>query len=227
MPAGSGRALSRSLRDRCHGGEHRSAAELQWPLMKPLTLEDIADARAYDRRREDFRREVIELKKLRRVAIGPIVTVVFENLTTIRFQIQEMVRAEKMLTDTQVQTELDTYNPLLPAEGELSMTLFVELTDGAELREWLPKLVGIERAVELRLGDERRPVAAAVDPAHAAQLIREQVTTSVHYVRLVLGGADRQAFCQGPARIAVTHPAYSHETELSDETRSSLVADWG
>jgi hypothetical protein len=194
--------------------------------MNPLTLEDIVDLRAYERQRDDFRREVIELKKRRRVSIGPFVTVVFENLTTIRFQIQEMVRAEKMLSDAQVQAELDTYNPLLPGEGELSMTLFLELTDEAELREWLPKLVGVERAVKLRLGDERRSVAADVDPVHAAQLTREQITASVHYVRIVLGDTEREAFRQGPAWIAVTHPAYSHEAELSTETRSSLFADW-
>lgn len=195
--------------------------------MNPLTLEDIVDLRAYERQREEFRRQVIELKKLRRVAIGPFVTVVFENLTTIRFQIQEMVRAEKMLSDEQVQTELDTYNPLLPGSGELSMTLFLELTNEAELREWLPKLVGIERAVELRLGDDGHAVTANVDPAHAAQLTRDEITASVHYVRLVLDETEREAFRRGPARIAVRHAAYSHETELTSVTRASLVADWG
>jgi hypothetical protein len=138
-----------------------------------------------------------------------------------------MIRAEKMATDAQVQAELDIYNPLLPAEGELSMTLFVELTNEVELREWLPRLVGIERSVELRLGGDRRTtVTAEVDPTHAAQLTREEVTASVHYVRLVLGPAERDEFRTGPARIAVNHPSYSHETELSAETRSSLLADW-
>jgi hypothetical protein len=195
--------------------------------MNPLTLEDIVDLRAYEREREEFRREVIALKKIRRVGIGPFVTVVFENLTTIRFQVQEMARAEKMVTDTQVQGELDIYNPLLPAAGELSMTLFLELTNEAELREWLPHLVGIERTVELRLDrDQATTVTAQVDPAHAAQLTREEVTASVHYVRLVLGGAEREQFRKGPAKIAVNHPRYSYETELSAETRSSLAADW-
>ncbi|MHB1509446.1 MAG: DUF3501 family protein [Acidimicrobiales bacterium] len=195
--------------------------------MAKLELSDIADLRAYERRREAFRRDVIALKKLRRLAIGPLVTVVFENRTTMLFQIQEMVRAEKMVSDKQVQDELDVYNPLIPDPGELSLTLFVELRDDSQLREWLPKLVGIERAVELRAGqDPVRTVAARVDTKHAAQLTREEVTASVHYVRFVLDDAERAALRKGPASLAVNHPAYSYETELSAELRASLVADW-
>ncbi len=195
--------------------------------MAKLELSDIADLRAYERRREEFRRDVIALKKLRRLAIGPIVTVVFENRTTMLFQIQEMVRAEKLVSDNQVQGELDVYNPLIPGPGELSLTLFVELRDDAQLREWLPKLVGIERAVELRTGqDPVRTVAARVDTEHAAQLTREELTASVHYVRFVLDEDERAALRKGPASLAVNHPAYSYETELSPELRASLVADW-
>jgi hypothetical protein len=192
-----------------------------------LQLADIADLRAYERKREEFRREVIALKKLRRLAIGPIVTVVFENRTTMLFQIQEMARAEKMVSDNQVQDELDIYNPLIPDPGELSLTLFIELRDDAEMREWLPKLVGIESSVELRAGpDPVRTVAATVDAEHAAQLKREEATASVHYVRFVLDEQERAALRNGPASIAVNHPAYFYETDLGAELRASLVADW-
>jgi len=120
---------------------------------RELTLDDIADLRAYERQRDDVRQRVIALKRLRRVSIGPLVTLVFENRETVRFQVQEMARAERMRTDEQVLGELDVYNRLIPHPGELSATLFVELTDAAALREWLAKLVGIEHRVELRLGD--------------------------------------------------------------------------
>src|SRR5579872_4183052 len=103
-----------------------------------LRLEDIADLRAYERERPEFLRQVIALKAHRRVALGPLLTVVFENATTVRFQIQEMARAERMTTDEQIQTELDIYNPLIPGTNELSMTLFVELTNEEDLRTWLP-----------------------------------------------------------------------------------------
>jgi hypothetical protein len=89
-------------------------------------------------------------KRLRRVALGPIMTLVFECVDTVRFQIQEMARVEKILSDEAIQVELDIYNRLLPQVGELSATLFIELTSDALLREWLPKLVGIERALGWR-----------------------------------------------------------------------------
>ena len=83
----------------------------------PLTLDDIADQRAYERERDAFRAEVIAAKKLRRVSVGPVITLTFENRLTMRFQVQEMARAEKMVTDEQIQHELDVYNRLLPAAG--------------------------------------------------------------------------------------------------------------
>src|SRR5205085_11678087 len=86
--------------------------------MGKLTLDDIADLRAYERERAEFRERVIALKKLRRVPVGSIVTLVFENLETVRFQIQEMARAERMLSDEQIQGELDFYNPLITGPGQ-------------------------------------------------------------------------------------------------------------
>src|SRR5271156_5644846 len=120
-------------------------------MNRPLAIDDIEDLRTYERGREDYRRRIIELKRRRRVAVGPFVTLVFENRETVRFQVQEMARAERMVTDEQVQGELDIYNALPPTSGELSATMFIELTDEASLREWLPKLVGVERSVELRI----------------------------------------------------------------------------
>src|SRR5581483_3781496 len=143
-----------------------------------LELADIVDLRAYERERPELQRQVLALKRRRRVSVGPVVTLLFENRDTIRFQIQEMARAEKMLRDEQIIEELDIYNPLIPEAGELSATLFVELTSKAELEEWLPKLVGIERSVELRFGDD--VVHAAPEAAHEEQLTREDVTASVH-----------------------------------------------
>jgi hypothetical protein len=195
-----------------------------------LELADISDARAYEREREAFRSEVIALKKLRRVAVGPLVTVVFENRTTVRFQVQEMARAERMTTDAQIQGELDIYNPLIPSSGELSMTLFIELTSEEQLREWLPKLVGIERSVGLRLTDAEAGgsivVPATVDESHESQLTREEVTAAVHYVRISLDSRQASRLAAGPAAVVVDLPEYHHEAVLSDETRASIAGDW-
>jgi hypothetical protein len=189
-----------------------------------LTLDDIADLRAYERERDEFRAKVIDLKKRRRIAVGPIVTLLFENRDTIRFQIQEMARAERILTDEGIQTELDIYNPLVPEAGRLSATLFVELTSKDELVEWLPKLVGIERSMQLRLanGDV---VASVPEAAHEAQLTREEITASVHYIHFHVTSEQVDAFASGPVTLESVHPAYEHATRLSDETVAELLTD--
>src|ERR1035437_8115114 len=139
---------------------------------RELTLADIADQRAYERERDEFRREVIAAKKVRRITVGPVITLTFESRLTMRFQIQEMARAEKMVSDEQIQHELDVYNRLLPAPGELSATLFLELTSEAELRKWLPELVGVERSCELRIGrgDGAEVVTSTPEETHQSHL---------------------------------------------------------
>jgi hypothetical protein len=192
-----------------------------------LQLADIADLRAYEREREAFRSHVIALKKRRRVHLGTILTLVFENRDTIRFQIQEMARVEKLITDDAIQGELDTYNPLIPSAGQLSATVFLELTSDDQLREWLPKLVGIEQSLVLRAGtgDDAIEVRATTEEAHAAQLTREEVTASVHYVRWDLTSAQISAIERGPVWLVVDHPAYGEETELLPTTVAELLAD--
>ena len=194
--------------------------------MAKLVLDDIADLRAYEREREEFRDHVIALKKKRRIGVGPVVTLVFENRDTIRFQIQEMARAERMLTDEAIQTEIDIYNPLIPEPGQLCATMFIELTSKDELMTWLPKLVGIERAVELRLGDGT-VVPCIPEAAHEAQLTREEITASVHYVTFELTREQVAAFAAGPVTLAVAHPSYDEATTLSEATVAELLTDLG
>ena len=194
-----------------------------------LTLGDIADLRAYERERDGFRDRIIDLKKRRRIGIGPHITLVFENRDTIRFQIQEMARAEKILSDEGIETELTIYNPLIPEPGNLSATLFIELTNEADLREWLPKLVGIERSIVIRLGGDAGPDPAEVrcvpEEAHAAQLTREEMTASVHYIRFEFTPTQIGALAAGGATLAVDHPAYQHEPPLAAATVTEFLAD--
>jgi Protein of unknown function (DUF3501) len=200
----------------------------------PLVIDDIDDLRTYESGRDDYRRRIIELKRRRRVAVGPFVTLVFENRETVRFQVQEMARAERMMSDEQIQGELDIYNALLPTPDELSATLFIELTDEASLREWLPKLVGVEWSVELRIGESPagsgQPAFVAParpDAAHEESLTRPTMTASVHYLRFPLTPDQVGLFAGGPVVLAVAHPEYRHETVLSDETRKELLSDLG
>jgi hypothetical protein len=194
---------------------------------RKLTIDDIADLRAYERERSEFRDRVIALKKLRRVSIGPVVTVLFENRETMRFQIQEMARAEKILSDAAIQHEVDTYNALIPEPGQLSATLFLELTSKDELVEWLPKLVGIERSVELVLGEGPGSdvVRSIPEEGHDELLTRDDVTASVHYVRFELTPAQVDRFEREPVVLAVNHDHYLEGTPLGEDTKSSLLGD--
>jgi hypothetical protein len=195
--------------------------------MVKLTVSDIADQRAYERERDEFRARIIDLKKTRRIGVGPFVTLLFENRDTIRFQIQEMARAEKIVTDEAIQTELDIYNPLIPERSALAATLFIELTSKDELVEWLPKLVGIERSVELRIGEPgiEEVVPARPDAEHERQLTRETITASVHYVHLELTDAQVERFANESVRIAVAHANYAYATELGEASKQSLLED--
>jgi Protein of unknown function (DUF3501) len=192
--------------------------------MSKLTLSDISDLRAYERERDDFRRDVIALKRRRRVALGEFVTLLFENEMTIRFQIQEMARAEKIIDDEAIETELRIYNPLIPEPGQLCATLFIELTSKDALMRWLPCLVGIERSVALRLSDGGL-VRAVVDEDHEKQLTREETTASVHYVRWQLTPEQVERFVAGPVTLVANHAQYAFETPLSADTLVELATD--
>jgi hypothetical protein len=194
-----------------------------------LTLDDILDLRAYERIRPGYRRRVMERKRVRRIALGPLMTVVFESVDTVRFQVHEMARVEKIVTDEGIQAELDVYNQLLPGPGELSATLFIELTSEAQLREWLPKLVGIESAlgIELRGGGDGATdsVPSVPEAGHLEALTRETVTPAVHYLRFVFTPDQVRAFAGAEADLVAEHPAYQARTTLEPVTRAALLGD--
>ena len=198
-------------------------------MTSTLTLNDIVDLREYERERDSFRRRIIALKQVRRVSLGPIISLTFENRETMRFQIQEMARAEKMTSDAQIQEELDVYNPLIPGPGQLSATLFLELTSKDQLMEWLPKLVGIEQSLEAVIDSPEGDVAVPceVEQSHLEQLTRADVTASVHYIRFNLP-EDAAAAMRRAKRVEIRsiHHRYPYAVELSPETIASLVADW-
>ena len=190
--------------------------------MRKLTVDDIVDLRAYERERAEFRASIIELKKARRIALGELMTVVFENTDTMRFQIQEMARAEKMLRDEQIAHEVETYNELLPDAGQVAATLFVEITDPDRLREWLPKLVGLQDHVAIEAGGVASP-ASEIDEERLTR--EDEITTTVHYLRFTFTPEQHAAFADGPVVLRIDHPAYQAAVELGPETRASLATD--
>ena len=191
--------------------------------MRKLTVDDITDLRAYERERDEFRARIIEMKKRRRIQLGDILTIVFENTDTMRWQVQEMARAEKMLSDEQIAHELETYNALIPDEGELSATLLVELTSEPALREWLPKLVGIQRSVGVWLDDGSR--VQGFDPEEERLTREEEITTTVHYLKFRFEPEQAKLLRDAPAQLVVDHPDYDAVVKLTDEQRGELASD--
>jgi hypothetical protein len=190
----------------------------------PLRLGDVLDLRAYERVREGYRSAVMARKRLRRIGLGPVMTLLFESFDTVRFQVQEMARVEKIITDEAIQVELDIYNRLLPGPGELSATLFIELTSDSELREWLPRLVGIEQAVGVSVDGDVVP--SEPEAEHAAALTRESVTAAVHYVRFRFSEAQVAAFAAAEeVALVSTHADYPARTVLQPEVRKELLGD--
>jgi uncharacterized protein DUF3501 len=192
--------------------------------MRKLNVDDIKDMRAYERERDAFRRHIIDLKRSRRIQLGPIMTIVFENTDTMRWQVQEMARVERMLRDEQIAHEVDTYNQLIPDAGELSATLLLELTSEVALREWLPRLVGIERTVAVVLPDGTRVYGAPSDEDEA-RLTREDTTAAVHFVKFRFTPGEVDMFASGQVHIVVDHPEYDQDVVLTSEQHAALLAD--
>jgi hypothetical protein len=190
--------------------------------VKPITVDDLElDLAAYAARRAESRAAAIALKKLRRISLGDVVTLVFENRDTLRHQIQEMVFVERTTDLAKIGEELDVYNPLMPTSHELSATLFLEFPDMGTLKEELPRLVGIEHTLSMRVGDE------LVKGLGEEGRSREDYTATVHYLRFPLTDEQRDAFRDPsvPAELAVDHPNYSDSAPIPHEMRLSLLAD--
>jgi len=190
--------------------------------METLTFEDIKNLHEYELERPDFRARVIELKKRRRVPLGPLMTLVFENRETVRFQIQEMVRIERIVRPDKVQEEIDVYNDLLPRAGEVAATLFIEVMEAEKIQSTLDSFIGLDEPgkLVLRIGD--KSFSAVFAPGQS----REDRISAVHYVRFPLGGEGRQALERGaPASVEVRHGDYHARAPLSPETVAELLRD--
>lgn len=192
--------------------------------MRKLVVSDIVDMREYERERDQMRADIIALKRVRRVALGDIMTLVFENTVTMRWQVQEMARAERMLRDEQIAHEVETYNQLIPDNNELSATLLIELTSEVALREWLPRLVGIERHISIVLPDGTR-VPGSVSDEDESRLTREDITAAVHFLKFRFIDSDVEMFSSGPVHLVTDHPEYDRDVVLTPEQHAELLSD--
>ena len=193
--------------------------------MRAVEPTEILDLSAYELVRSERREHLLELKKLRRVHVGEHVTLLFENRDTVLYQIQEMVRIERLVKPDEIAHEVQTYNELVPAEGGLSATLFIEYESVAERDQSLRDLLGLEHHVWLEVGAGERL---------GARFDRRQVATeklsAVQFVRFPLTGAARALWPseaeKGGVAVVVEHPRYQARSVLSQPVARELERDF-
>ncbi len=193
--------------------------------MKRLTPEDLLTIDEYERQRDTYRARIIALKQRRRVSLGALVTLVFENRETLRFQIQEMIRAERILQAEKVQDELDVYNELLPTENELSATLLIEITEAAMMKEWLDRFMGLDRGPTVAILAGGESVFGQFEGGHS----HETKISAVHFVRFRPTEAMKQVIAdlRQPVSLMVDHNGYRETVPVSGSLREEWLSDLG
>ena len=192
--------------------------------MKPLTRADLYSLEDYAEVRARFRAEILEHKKNRQVTIGSHATLYFEDRRTIQYQVQEMLRIERIFEADGIEEELSAYNPLIPDGSNLKATFMLEYPDVQERRRALAELTGIEERVWIRIGDGERVWAVADEDLDRAT---EEKTSAVHFLRFELDEASCRAIKAGAAiAIGIDHPRYQFGCDpLAEPLRAALAAD--
>lgn len=192
--------------------------------MARISRDSLMTLEAYSRERSKFREKVLAHKKHRTLGVGPNVTLVFEDELTMRYQVQEMLRVERIFEEEGIQDELDAYNPLVPDGSNWKATMLIEYPDVEERRRMLPKLIGLEDKVWVRV--EGSPTVYAIADEDLERE-NDEKTSSVHFLRFELDDAMKARLRAGAAlSVGVEHPNYSARiAEVSDAVRASLIGD--
>jgi hypothetical protein len=191
--------------------------------MKPVSPDEILNLYEYEKVREERRRRVIEVKADRRVGVGRYLSFVFENRETVWFQIQEMIRAERIVDDARVAEEIAVYNTLLPRPGELAATMFIEIGESALIKPVLDALMGIGTGHHVRLEVGPHAIPGVFEAGHSDE--EKGKLSAVHFVRFALPPDARRLFAEAEVALVVDHPADPGRTVLSPATRRSLAGD--
>ncbi len=191
--------------------------------MSALNRESLMTLERYAKERPQFRARVMEHKKNRAVPVGEHVMLIFEDELTIRYQIQEMLRAERIFEEEGIQEELEAYAPLVPDGSNWKATMMIQYPDIEERRRMLAQLIGVEDRVWVQVAGHNRVYAIADE-----DLEREtaEKTSSVHFLRFELDSAMVRTLKQGAGLgMGIDHPAYNVSTDIAPAVRESLVAD--
>ena len=190
-------------------------------LIQKSDLLNIID---YEKQRDTYRSELIDYKKNRRFKLGPNILITFENSKTMKFQIQEMMRAERMVHDSQIEEELKVYNPLIPSGDELSATLFIEITDPEKIRPVLDSFIGLTEGVNVFFEIDGEKVVAEFEEGRE----KEDNISSVHYIRFPFTEEQKNNFVKNSSSISIhiDYGEYRHSIVLDDNMKNSLADDF-
>ena len=191
--------------------------------MNLLTPSDLLSHADYEAQRTTLRQEIIALKKRRRIEVGPLVTLVFENRRTLLFQVQEMIRAERIFEPSKIQDELDVYNALLPGTGELGATVMIEITTQERIQEILDSFQHFDRSDTLALTVQDQAVFADFEAGHS----KEDKISAVHFVRFPVPQSFLKALGEDGAHagIRITHEYYRAEAKVPPALREEWLKD--
>ena len=188
-----------------------------------LTRQDLWSLEQYSEEREAFRAQIIAHKKNRQVYLGPHATLYFEDALTMKYQIQEMLRVEKIFTAAEIEEELEAYNPLIPDGTNWKATFMIEYADAEERREALTRMAGIEHKVWVSVGDLQRIYATANEDLERSN---EEKTAAVHFMRFELNSESIDGAKAGlPVQMGIDHPELPYQTTLDEPVRISLTDD--
>jgi hypothetical protein len=192
--------------------------------MRPIAIEDLRDLTTYEQMRADSRSRIIDLRNRRRIQAGDRVSLIFENRDTVLYQVQEMLRAEKITAPERIDQELTAYNALLPPTGSLSATLFIEITDAESIRAELDAFIGLDRGehVWFELGEKGRVVGH-----FAAGQSEEGRISSVQYVQFSFVPEASRAFSEPahPVAFVIEHDGYNVRVPVDGSIRRCLIED--
>jgi len=190
--------------------------------MNPIARAEVKLPADYERIRPRFRARVLREKERRRVQVGDLLSLHFENRDTVLFQIQEMLRIEHITQEDKVQHEIDVYNDLVPGQGELSATLFIEVTRTDRIKPVLDRFMGIDKGRRVFLRFDGTGVAGKFEAGHTSPT----KVSAVHYVRFRFTPEQAQAFRRArQVAVVVRHPGYEREAPVPPQVHAALVED--
>ncbi|HTL37479.1 MAG TPA: DUF3501 family protein [Kofleriaceae bacterium] len=193
-------------------------------FVRPIRRDDIKGPAIYAHIRDDYRNRIIELKKARRVLLGDIVEMVFDNRLTLTMQIEEICRLENLTRDDQIEEEIRINNELMPTESSLAATIFITLPNSdPNTPERMRELVGLDEHVILKIGPHT--IRAEFEKGRST----DEKISAVQYTRYPLSPEAKQSLLTPgtPIEVEIDHPAYRHRVQCSEDMRASLAADYG